>query len=729
MLTSRSPLSLYMESDTSFSSLTGTVVQTIFSSPKDDFGVIALLPDGKQRTVICRGSLGHLGKGELVKVTGEWTKHPRFGQQLEIKSWNLCSPSSGAGLERFLGSGLVPGIGPALASRIVQHFGDETLDILQNQPTRLKAVRGLGAKKREALISFWQERDASSQFLLKISEHGIGMTFGMKIQKAYGVDAEKVLQQNPYRMIQDIPGFGFTTVDRLALKMGMEPNSSHRLQAGLLHTLNEAKEQGHCHLPRLDVVHRAAQLLNQDNASLETQVDHLVESRSLIWVSEHLVLPGIYHMEQRVADKVLQRSSSSPITPFDPRRLARVIKESSVELSSSQESSLVEILGRGLSILTGGPGVGKTTMVRLMVRYWERLGFEPVLVAPTGRAAQRMEEACGRSASTLHRAMKYNPQKGFVHKEGHPLEGKVFICDEFSMVDLELFEAFLEALPSRAQVVLVGDRDQLPSVGPGRVLGDLLDSKTIPAAHLKEVFRQAGGSLLVQNSHRLIAGKKLLQPDSKDDLKDFYFIEARDENHTLQIIKKLILERFPQRFGSDAQAGAQVLSPIKKGPLGTIELNHQLQNWLNPNGSEIHVGDQIFRVGDRVVQKVNNYDLELYNGDLGRVVGGDENSALVRFGEREVHYEQDAMRDLGLSYALTVHKSQGSEYPYIILPLSRSHRIMLHLELLYTAMTRARKMCVWVGQKDFLEELTTQPSRIERHTFLGSWLKQGGTRG
>jgi exodeoxyribonuclease V alpha subunit len=431
-------------------------------------------------------------------------------------------------------------------------------------------------------------------------------------------------------------------------------------------------------------------------------------------------------MEKRVATKVLQRASASPITPFDARRLGRVIKDSSVELSPSQESALVKILNRGLSILTGGPGVGKTTMVRLMVRYWERLGFEPVLVAPTGRAAQRMEEACDRTASTLHRAMKYNPQKGFVHKEGFPLGGKVFICDEFSMVDLQLFEAFLEALPSRAQVILVGDRDQLPSVGHGRVLGDLLDSDKVCSAHLKEVFRQAGGSLLVKNSHRLIAGKNLQHPEKNDELHDFYFIESRDSAHTLQIMKKLVLERLPERFGTKATSGTQILSPIKKGPLGTIELNHQLQRWLNPQGREIHVGEQVFRVGDRVVQNINNYDLELYNGDLGQVVSGNDSTALIRFGDREVHYEQEALRDLSLSYALTVHKSQGSEYPYVVLPLCRSHRIMLHLELLYTAMTRARVMCVWIGQKDYLKELTTDPRRIERYTFLSAWLKKGG---
>lgn len=718
-----------METSPSSSSFSGTVVSTIFSSTKDDFGVITVLPDGKQRTVVCKGTLGHLGHGELISVHGQWIRHPRFGQQFEVESWTLCTPSSGAGLERFLGSGLVPGIGPALANRIVQHFGEDTLNILQTQPNRLKSVSGLGPKKREALINFWQQRDASSQFLLKISEHGIGMTMGMKIQKTYGVDSEKVLQQDPYRMIEDIPGFGFTTVDRLATKMGMEENSPHRLKAGILHVLKEARDQGHCHLPRENVVHRGATLLNQENSAIETQVDELIESRALIWVSDHLVLPRFYHMEQRVAEKVLQRASSSPITPFDPRRLATVIGESSVDLSSSQESSLVNILGRGLSILTGGPGVGKTTMVRLMVSYWERLGFEPVLVAPTGRAAQRMEEACGRPASTLHRAMKYNPQKGFVHKEGFPLEGMVFICDEFSMVDLELFEAFLEALPSRAQLVLVGDRDQLPSVGPGRVLGDLLDSGKVPSTHLKEVFRQAGGSLLVQNSHRLIAGQGLLHPNSDDKLKDFYFIESRDQNHTLQIIQKLLLERLPQRFGPKATSQTQVLSPVKKGTLGTMELNTQLQHWLNPHGREIHVGDQVFRVGDRVVQMVNNYDMELYNGDLGHILAGDDNSVIIKFGEREVQFEQEALRDLSLSYAMTVHKSQGSEYPYVILPLCRSHRIMLHLELIYTAMTRAKAMCVWVGQRAFLEELTSNPSRIDRYTFLSEWIRQGDQRG
>jgi exodeoxyribonuclease V alpha subunit len=524
-------------------------------------------------------------------------------------------------------------------------------------------------------------------------------------------------------MVGELPHFGFATVDRLALRMGMKHDAPQRIEKGILYLMEQVLSEGTCYLEKESLIERAERLLHCDNG--EASVDALIEKGDLIWVHHWVCCPSIYNCEKEIAQLLKQRLQGRQRIRWDKQRLATVLERERLKLATSQLEAVSVALGAPFSVITGGPGVGKTTIVKTLVKVWEAMGLDPQLAAPTGRAAQRLEEASGRKAQTLHRLLKVQPGKGFVHNAQFPLESRNFVVDETSMVDLELFKAFLVALPKGAQVVLVGDADQLPSVGPGRVLADLIKSGALPVSTLKTVFRQAGNSRLVSNSHRLLEGKLPLLPENQgQQLEDFYFVESSNADHTLRSMRKLITERLPLHFDAATMEQLQILSPMRKGPLGTLNLNQILQSWLNPEGRRVHEDQHgELRVGDKVVQMVNNYDVDLYNGDLGEVTGGSQQHLEVRFSGRDVHYEGDGIQDLSLAYAMTIHKAQGSEYPLVIVPISDAHRIMLNIPLLYTALTRAKTMCVFVGSWEVLKTTLERSDHKERVSLLGEFLK------
>ncbi len=702
------------ESETA--ALRGIVAATLYYNEATGYRVIRLEPDGGGRPISATGVFGELHEGEHVVLRGRWNQHARYGREFRATGCEVRLPESRAGLERYLGSGLIPGVGPGIAQRIAEHFGKNLRAVLDREAERLGEVKGVGARKARAIAEFWRRRDGARELLLLLGEHGMGLGLGLRIHKTYGDEALAVVRRDPYRLIYDVSGVGFQTADRIAQRLGMAPDSPERLRAGLIHQMERAGDEGHCFLPHAELLAGAAELLRIESTALDRELQSLVTQGLLALCAEGVQHPQLQGFEEQAAHEVLRRALAPPVLPLDHGCLARVLPRG-VALAQDQIAALETLLSRGFSVLTGGPGVGKTTLVQVLVAYFEAMGFAVVLAAPTGRAAQRLEEATGRPASTLHRLLKYQPGRDppFQHGYENPLPGRVFIVDEFSMVDLPLFHALLAALPANSQLIAVGDKDQLPSVGPGRVLGDILESGRVAAAVLEQVHRQAAGSLLVRNSHRLLRRLPPLE-EHNADLSDFYFIEPRED--FMAVMDKLLTERLPLRFGKEAAANVQVLSPMKKGPLGTEALNEHLQQLLNPGNPPLRAGGGRYRSGDRVIQLANNYELDLYNGDIGRVAGEDGMGLLVDFNGKMVSYMPEAISSIALAYACTVHKAQGSEYQVVIMPLHRGHRHMLSLPLLYTALTRARKLCLWVGQRDFLRAVLENPMEPLRHTRL-----------
>ncbi len=716
---------MQLESTNEDITINGIISETIYYRDDNGFRIVKIEPDNNGRGFIACGIFGEVDIGEYLSLKGNWQQHPRFGLQFKMNTFSVKMPNTIEGLRRYLGSGMIPGIGLAFASRIIDQFGTDTLDILNNQPEKLNLVKGLGAKKCKEIESFWKKKENSRKLMLFLGEHGIGFSIGIKIQKAWGEDALNRLQADPYALIESVKGVGFISADRLALKIGIKFDSPERIENCHLYCLQKSIDEGHCYLERNVLLETVFNFVQTETHIIESTLNRLILEKRVVNVDDKIQLPHIFDIEKNIVKKVLRRSSSGPFIPFQMTDLITSREKVASEVSQEQLESMSNVLNTGLSILTGGPGVGKTTIVKILVDYFENKGFPPVLSAPTGRAAQRLEATTGKKSSTLHRLLKYRPddEHHFGHNEEFPLSEVIYIIDEFSMVDIFLFDAFLNALPQRCQIILVGDSDQLPSVGAGRILNDLISSQTVSVSRLTKVFRQKQGSVLVKNSHRIIQREMPLEASESKQLEDFYFIESKDEKHTLDIIEKMIKDRIPARFGENAIADTQILSPMKKGPIGTLALNQHLQNWINPHGEKINYKEESFRVGDKVIQLNNNYDIDLYNGDLGVIIANVDDGVKVQFGEKVVVYPLDTLGDISLAYACTVHKSQGSEYPIVIMPIYSGHRLMLSIELIYTAMTRARLMCVWIGKKEFLKSILENPVKCERKTMLKAYLE------
>lgn len=716
---------MQLEPDNEDITINGIITETIFYREDNGYRIVKIDPDNNGRGFIACGIFGEVDIGEYLSLKGIWQQHPRFGLQFKMNIFSVKMPNTIEGLRSYLGSGMIPGVGLAFATRIIQQFGTDTLDVLNNHPEKLNLVKGLGAKKCKEIEAFWKKKENSRKLMLFLGEHGISFSIGLKIQKAWGDEALNRLQNEPYSLIESVKGVGFISADRLALKIGVKFDSPERIQNCHIYCLQKSINDGHCYLEKNILIETVFNFVQTDQQIIINTLNQLIVENRVVNIDDKIQLPHIHDIEKSIADEVIRRCDSGPFIPFQMTDLISSKEKVANEVSDEQLESMSKVLSAGFSILTGGPGVGKTTIVKILVDYFENKGFPPVLSAPTGRAAQRLEATTGRKSSTLHRLLKYRPdnEQSFAHNEEYPLPDVIYIIDEFSMVDIFLFEAFLKALPQRCQIILVGDSDQLPSVGAGRILNDLIASKKISVSRLTQVFRQKKGSALVKNSHRIIKREMPLEMNQSKQLEDFYFIESKDDKHTLGIIEKMIKDRIPSRFGENAIADTQVLSPMKKGPLGTFALNQHLQNWINPHGEKINYKEETFRVGDKVIQLNNNYDIDLYNGDLGVIIANADDGIKVQFGEKIVIYPIDTLSDISLAYACTVHKSQGSEYPIVIMPIYSGHRLMLSIELIYTAMTRARLMCVWIGKKEFLQNLLENPVKCERKTMLKEYLE------
>ena len=721
----------------------GTVHKITYHHPDTNYTVLRLDVENAPGVTVV-GAVYPVSEGEEIKVFGFWKTHPRYGQQFQADHWEKVDPATLEGIEKYLGSGMIKGIGPTYARRLVDAFGLETLRILSQEPHRVLEVEGIGAARARGIMQAWEAQRGMQDIMVFLQGHGIGAALALKIYRFYGLDTIRRVKDNPYALARDIYGVGFVLADRIAARLGISGDFPLRVQAGVLHVLKEFVDQGHCFVLFSALIRNAAALLRVGEGVIENAVDRLAASGDVVLeqtTSEeraHVYLADLYRAEQRVAEALHRLLSSPSVTlgggrksvpgsTAEPREVIgltdlELIDQSFAILEEEQQEAVRQALQQKVLVITGGPGTGKTTLLNSLLALLRRAKFSFVLAAPTGRAAKRMAESAGEEAMTIHRLLEYNPHEGgFQRSEDRPLEADVVIIDEASMVDLALMDNLLSAIDRHSHLVLIGDVDQLPSVGPGSVLRDLIDSGMIPVVMLRRIFRQDRHSLIVANAHRILQGQSLVTQSGNSE-RDFILLARDSEEEILQSVKELVKEELPRtlNLAADEIAHAiQLLTPMHRGMLGTIQLNREMQSLLNPIGDSLQRGEIILRANDKVMQLRNNYDKGIYNGDLGRITDIDrkEGKVHVDFYDKTVEYNDDELDEISLAYATSIHKSQGSEYPVVVIPLHMSHYMMLHRSILYTAVTRGKKRVVLVGSRRALA-MAIQNVRLERR-FTG----------
>jgi len=702
--------------------LEGVVERIVYENPETGYLVARLKRAGQIDLDTFVGSMLALSAGETVRLRGQWIEDKKFGRQLKAESCEVLVPNTIEGIEKYLGSGLIDGIGPTYAKRLVQAFGSETLRVIDESPAKLRQVPGIGRKRAEQIRASWETHKEVQAIMVFLQGHGIRPAQAARIYQVYGNKATTVLRQNPYRVAEDIGGIGFQGADALARSMGIEADAPARLQAGLKHALNQALGRGHVFLPRRELLDEAVALLSVPPDKLEPQLAHALGSKGLASDGEAIFLPRQHEAETecaRLLKQLVSAPADAPAIQLD-NALKWVEREKKINLSPEQREAIRRGCEAKVLVITGGPGTGKTTVINSLLAILERKGVSFLLAAPTGRAAKRMEEATGRDASTLHRLLEFSPKNGaFVRNEADPLVTDLLVVDETSMVDEMLMHALLRALPFFARLILVGDVDQLPSVGAGNVLFDLIASGTLPVVRLQTIFRQAEDSAIVTNAHRINQG---LPPQYNDD--DFLFIDRPDPAEAQATIVELVSRRIPKGLGLDPLRDVQVLSPMRRGEAGTLRINEALQEALNPNGAP--VAGRPLRVGDKVIQLKNNYDLEVYNGDVGIIAldapGASEIEIAFDDGRRVI-YPYTALDQLGLAYAMTIHKSQGSEYNTVIIPMLGQHYMMLQRNVLYTGVTRGKRRVILVGEAKAIAMAVKNSRQAHRNTLLAERLR------
>lgn len=689
-------------------SLHGLVERITFHTEDTGYSVLKVKVRGRSEPVTVTGRVPAIHEGEELKAQGEWVSVAEYGRQFKAEVLETAAPSSREGIERYLGSGLIEGIGPVYAKKLVERFGEGIFDIIEQNSAKLEEVEGVGKKRRQEIKASWEKQKSIRQIMVFLHRHGISTGKAVKIFQAYGENAISVVERNPWQLAKDIHGIGFKSADRIAQQMGMAADAPERMVAGLSHLLLSAGDEGHCALPRAELVTKGVDLLQSQPERVEAALARMLENaevvREVMEETELIFPPHLVHAEREIAQRLRFLASQPALYPaMDAEKaLAWVQRETRCELAGGQRDAVARALQSRALVITGGPGVGKTTILNSILRILDAKKVECVLAAPTGRAARRMSESTGHEAKTIHRLLEYQPGTGWQRNRKSPLKGQLFVLDETSMVDVSLMFHWLDALPDHAHVLLIGDVDQLPSVGPGTVLADIIKSGLVPVARLTEVFRQAAQSRIITAAHEINAGHVPVLEKPAPKGCDFHFIERDTPEAIMDTIVHLARERIADAFHLDPR-DIQVLTPMNRTPLGTNNLNLLLQDALNPPNDvkyEVERFGLTFRSGDKVIQTRNNYEKEVFNGDIGRV-GDIESDPLrlhVRFDDgRMAIYESGDVDELRLAYAITIHKSQGSEFPAVIIPVSTQHYVMLQRNLFYTGITRGRRLVVLVG--------------------------------
>ncbi|WP_288228841.1 ATP-dependent RecD-like DNA helicase [uncultured Desulfovibrio sp.] len=749
--------------------LTGTVERVIFHNEENGYTVLRLLPDkgrpgeakvagAPPRTVSrdpvsCVGHMVDPQAGVQLRVAGRWVNNARFGRQVEFSSSEEVLPATSEGIRLYLASGLIKGVGEELAGRIVEVFGTDTIRMLDEEPERLLQVRGVGRKSLARIRESWAEHRGMRDLLLFLQPHGITPAYAVRIYRAYGSQALNVVRENPYRLAMDIHGIGFVTADAAAAKLGFEPDHPLRIQAGTLYILQKATDDGNVYLPE-------AKLVQEVCVQLNVEPERALDAIAALELDERLVREdlealggaagpgeesgedgeegnevGVYlrryhHCEAKTAF-YLQRLLHSPkaVRFENPDALVdKVTGELPIALAPEQLEAVRTAARSKVMVLTGGPGTGKTTIINAIIKLFGEVRARILLAAPTGRAAKRMAETSGREARTIHRLLEYSPKEdGFARNEDNPLACGLLVVDEASMMDTLLFYHLLKAVPLGATLVLVGDVYQLPSVGPGNVLADIIASGVVPVVELTEIFRQSAESEIICNAHLINHGEVPNLESSKERLSDFYFIHQNNPEKAADLMVDLVKNHIPRRFGLDPVDDIQVLTPMHKGAVGAGQMNTRLQEALNPNGLEVRRGDRAFRLHDKVMQVRNNYEKDVFNGDMGRIVFLDpkERTLSVNFDERVVPYDFDELDELAPAYAISIHKSQGSEYPAVVIPIMMQHYVLLQRNLIYTGVTRGKKLVVLVGESRALHMAVKNNKTRKRYTRLAQRLNPG----
>jgi exodeoxyribonuclease V alpha subunit len=715
----------------------GTVERIVFAGRDGEFTVARLRVEGATELLTVVGSLLGVPVGARLRLRGHPERNPRFGDQFRVTSYTEVAPETVEGIKRYLGSGLIKGIGPEFAGRIVARFGIRTLEILDAEPFRIGEVPGIGPVRAQSIMKTWAAQREVRKVMVFLQGYGVSPAFAARIYKRYGAAAIAKVRENPFRLAFDVWGIGFVSADRLAGALGIGKDSDVRVDAGVRHTLEEAAGSGHVYVPRQRLVEQAAALLEVDVTLTEAAVDRLARSGEIAIEAttdgEAVFESSLFAAESAAAAglaRLLAAEQAAVAVDVD-RALAWYEAQAGIALARQQAEAIRRAIAEPVVVVTGGPGVGKTTIVRGIVSILSRKGLRVQLAAPTGRAAKRLTEATGQPASTLHRLLEWKPAEGaFARNVARPIDADLLVVDEASMIDVRLAADLFAALATGTRLVLVGDVDQLPSVGPGTVLSDVIASGRVPTVRLTEIFRQAAQSLIVTNAHRIHDGElpDLGAPPAEGkaaDTRDFFFVEEPDPARAAATIRDLVTTRLPKRYGLSPH-DIQVLTPMHRGELGAGNLNALIQEALTPGAAELRRGLRMFRVGDRVMQMRNNYDLDVFNGDVGRIERLDLEAGelIVRFEDREVLYDVEDADELALAYACTVHKSQGSEYPAIVVPVHTQHFVMLQRNLLYTAVTRGRRLVVLVGTKKALGLAVRNADVAARATRLAARLRQ-----